>query len=75
MQITVEKIYKEAVTLPPKERASLAEAIWDSLGESHTFLSDISDEKAVSLASQREAEIDEGKVSALSHAELMERLA
>lgn len=73
--MSLEQLTTEAMKLGFKERASLAEAIWDSLGESHAFLSDISDEKAVSLALQREAEIDEGKVSALSHAELMERLA
>jgi len=72
--MSIEQLTSEAMKLDSQERASLAEAIWESLGEPHIFFADLSDDQALSLASQRDKEIEEGKVSALSHAQLMERL-
>lgn len=73
--MSIEQLTSEAMKLGSQERASLAEAIWDSLGEPHTFVTDVSEEEALYLAQQRDAEIEDGKVTAISHAELMERLA
>jgi len=71
----IEQITCEALKLGVAERAVLAETIWESIESSYEFSTDISDEEALILAKHRDAEIENGKVSPLSHVELMHRLA
>jgi len=71
----IEQITCEALKLGVAERAVLAETIWESIESSCEFSTDISDDEALILAKQRDAEIESGKVSSLSHVELMHRLA
>ncbi len=70
----IEQIATEALRLDPKERALLAETIWESLEDPYFTGSDMTDEEAVKLAIQRDAEIENGKEKPLTHEELMDRL-
>ena len=70
----IEQITCEALKLGVAERAVLAETIWESIESPCTFSTEISDDEAFLLAKQRDAELESGKVSPLSHVELMHRL-
>ena len=70
----IDQIGPEALKLPAKERAQLAESLWESLEDPYHLPASLSDEEAVILAMQRDAEIGSGAVKALSHEELMRML-
>jgi len=72
--VNIEQIASEALRLDPKDRALLAETIWESLEDPYAVGLDISDEDAVKLATQRDAEVESGKEMPITHKELMDRL-
>jgi len=72
--MNIDQIASEALQLDPKDRALLAETIWESLEDPYVVASDISDEEAVKLAIQRDEEIENGKVTPIPHKEMMDRL-
>ena len=72
--MNINKIANDALKLSPRDRATLAETIWESLEDPFVFLTDITDKEAISLSKQRNKEIEQGNVKPLSHKELMERL-
>ncbi len=72
--MNLEQIAPEALRLPPRERALLAASLWESIGDPRVLAVDRSDEDAITLALARDAELESGAVSPLSHAELMARL-
>ena len=72
--MNIDQIASEALRLDPKERALLAETIWESLEDPYTSQSDITDTEAVKLAIQRDAEIKSGKEIPITHKELIARL-
>ena len=72
--MNIDQIASEALRLDPRDRALLAEAIWESLGDPYVVASDMSDKDAVKLAIQRNDEIESGKETPISHKELMDRL-
>ena len=73
--MNIEQIAPEALRLPPRERALLAASLWESIGDPGLVVAvDRSDEDAITLALARDAELESGAVSPLSHAELMARL-
>ncbi len=72
--MNLDKIASEALRLNPRERAVLAEAIWESLEDPYCIPNDMSEKEALALAKQRDEEIEKGKVASLSHKELMDRL-
>ncbi len=72
--MNIDQIASEALRLDPKDRALLAETIWESLEDSYAVGLDISDEDAVKLATQRDAEIESGEEIPITHKELMDRL-
>ncbi|MCF8373649.1 MAG: addiction module protein [Bacteroidales bacterium] len=72
--MNIDQITLETLRLNVRERALLAETIWESLDSPNTLSSDISDEEAISLARQRDREIEKGEVDSLTHNELMNRL-
>ena len=62
-----------ALHLEPSQRAVLAQSLWASLDA--PFLdADDSEDVAITLAVQRDQEVESGAVRALSHDELMCRL-
>ena len=72
--MNIDQIASEALQLDSKERAILAETIWESLEDPYIASTDISDKEAVRLARRRDDEIESGDVKPLSHNELMNRL-
>ena len=74
LPMSIEEIAPEALKLPLKERMLLASSLWESIGDPYNISADISDEEAIDLAVVRDAEITSGKVEAISHGQLMQRL-
>lgn len=72
--MNLDKIASEALRLNPRDRAILAEAIWESLDDPYFISKEMSEEEALALAKQRDEEIEQGKEVPLSHKGLMERL-
>ena len=71
--MSIEQIAAEALRLPPRDRALLAESLWESLAD--PFQADAStDANDQALAAERERELDSGAVSGLSHEQMMARL-
>ncbi|HEY3854686.1 MAG TPA: addiction module protein [Verrucomicrobiae bacterium] len=72
--MSVDQIASEALRLPTKERALLAESLWESL-DNPIVAGTPSDDAAVAmLALQRDREIESGHVQPIAHDELMSRL-
>ena len=72
--MNIDQLASEALRLSSQDRAILAETIWGSLEDPYILPADISDEEAIALAKQRDAEIERGDVVPLSHKELMNKL-
>ena len=72
--MNIDQIASEALQLDPKDRALLAETIWESLEDPYVLASDMSDEEAIKLAIRRNEEIENGKVISIPHKEMMDRL-
>lgn len=72
--MSIDQIAPEALRLPPRERALLAASLWESIEDPYVLAADRSDEDAIALALARDAELESGAVSPLSHVELMSRL-
>lgn len=71
--MSIEQLAQEALRLSPRERALLAETIWESL-EDPGRSRETSEDELVALAQVRDAELESGKVTPLTHAELMARV-
>ena len=72
--MSIDQIAAEALRLPPKERAMLAESLWESLVDPFETPVPANDEQLAALAVERDRQIEAGQVQPLSHAELMARL-
>jgi putative addiction module component (TIGR02574 family) len=72
--MSLSQITPSALLLPAHERAALAESLWESLEDPYTIPGRLNDAEALYLAIERDAEIESGKVSPLTHQELMRRL-
>lgn len=72
--MSIDQIAPEALKLPTRERALLAASLWESIEDPFEISVDFDDEAALNLAEEREQEIENGKVIAISHQELMLRL-
>ena len=72
--MNIDQIASEALRLDSKDRALLAETIWESLEDQYIVSPDVSDKESVRLAKQRDDEIESSEVTPLSHKELMNRL-
>ena len=70
----IDQIASEALRLSPRDRAILAEAIWESLEDPYFISPNISEDEAIALAKHRDKEIENGIVLQLSHKELMDNL-
>jgi putative addiction module component (TIGR02574 family) len=71
--MSIEQIAAEALNLPAKERALLAESLWESLVDP-ALVETQSEEAEIKLALERDAEIESGKVKPVQHSELFARL-
>lgn len=72
--MSIDQIAAEALRLPPQERAMLAESLWESLVDPFEIPAVADDTEAVSLAMERDRQIETGEVRPLTHEELMTRL-
>jgi putative addiction module component (TIGR02574 family) len=70
----INQIAAEALQLPAKERAELAESLWESLVDPFKIPAESDDTEAVALALKRDHQLETGEVQPLSHEELMSRL-
>ena len=72
--MSLDQIIPAALQLPAKERPQLAASLWESIADPYSLDGSRSDEDAVSLALARHEELENGTVSPLSHADLMQQL-
>jgi len=72
--MSVDQIAAESLRLPRRERALLAESLWESWENPFKAPGDMDDKSALSLATERERQMESGEVHPLSHEELMARL-
>jgi putative addiction module component (TIGR02574 family) len=72
--MSIDQIASEALRLPPKERAILAESLWESLGDPFEGQAAGDEAETTSLAAERDRQLEGGEVQPLSHEELMARL-
>ena len=63
-----------STTTPRSAPKPSAPSLWESIEEPYIAAVDLTAEDAVSLALARDAELESGTVSPLSHVELMSRL-
>ena len=72
--MSIDQIASEALRLPPKQRALLAESLWESLSDPFSSQDEMDDKAAVALALERDRQIEAGEVTAVPHEEMMARL-
>ena len=72
--ISIEQIAAEALRLPPQKRAFLVEALWESLADPHESDGEQAEADSLSLAAERDRQVDYGEVKPVSHDEMMKRL-
>ncbi len=71
---TIDQLEAELLRLPPHDRERLAIAAWESLEEATAWLSDPNtDREGIALARERDAEIESGQATPLSHEEFRRR--
>lgn len=64
----LQKLEREALNLPAREREALVLSMWDSLESAPDF-----DPEGIELALARDAEIESGKAQTISRAEFQRR--
>jgi len=72
--MSIDQIVSEALRLPAKQRALLAESLWESLEDSFAGSVVSDDATAAALAVERDRQIEKGEVKAITHEEMMARL-
>ena len=72
--MSIDQIAAEALRLSPKQRALLAESLWESLGDPHEVSVTDDEVATLALAQERDRQIESGQVQPFSHDELMARL-
>jgi putative addiction module component (TIGR02574 family) len=72
--MSIDQIAAEALRLPPKQRAILAESLWESLMDPFKIPAWTDDDEAIALATERDRQLETGEVKPVSHEEMMARL-
>ena len=72
--MSIEQIAAEALLLPPKDRAMLAESLWESLADPFIVPAWTDDAETVALATERDRQLEGGEAQPVSHEEMMARL-
>ena len=72
--MSIDRIASEALQLNSRDRAILAETIWESLEDPYIIPCEILDDEALALAKTRDQEMDQGVVEPLAHKVLMNNL-
>ena len=69
--MSIDKLTSEILRLDNRDRAVLAEIIWESLEDPYISSEEMSDREAIDLSIKRHNEIEQGVVKPISHKELM----
>lgn len=72
--MSIDQIAAEALKLTPKQRALLAESLWESLADPFESREDLDDTTTLALAIERDRQIESGEVQPVSHVDMMARL-
>jgi putative addiction module component (TIGR02574 family) len=72
--MSLDQIASEALRLPPQQRAFLAESLWESLDDPFELSVAVNDETAITLALERDRQIEAGEVKAIPHDDMMAKL-
>ncbi len=72
--MSIEQIAAEALRLPPKERAMLAQSLWESLVDPFKIPAWTDDAETIALATERDRQLETGVVQPVTHEEMMSRL-
>lgn len=72
--MSIDQIAAEALRLPPRERAMLAESLWESLNDPYKVPPQADDAEALALAVERDRQLEVGEVQPVSHEEIMAKL-
>ena len=72
--MSIDQIASEALKLPARDRATLAESLWDSLTDPFKLPDEKDDSATIELAFERDRQISNKKVKSVSHQEMMSRL-
>ncbi len=72
--MSIDQIAAEALRLPAKERAMLAESLWESLVDPFETAAESDEQETLALARERDRQMEAGEVAAVSHEEMMARL-
>ncbi|GAA5117845.1 addiction module protein [Luteolibacter yonseiensis] len=67
--MSTRELAEEAISLPLAERVSLAQALWQSIDQQST---DLSDAEAIRVAMWRDAEMERGGVEGRTHEQVMD---
>ena len=71
MSMSIDQIASEALRLPPRERAILAESLWESLDDPFKIPADTDEAEAIALARERDRQLEAGEVEPVSHEDMM----
>ncbi len=72
--MSIDQIASEALRLPAKDRAMLAESLWESLSDPYKLPAERGDAETVVLALERDRQIESGEVQPVLHDEMMSRV-
>jgi putative addiction module component (TIGR02574 family) len=72
--MSIDQIAAEALRLPPRERALLAESLWESLSGPQETSAEMDERGALAFARERDQQIEAGEISPVPHDEMMARL-
>lgn len=72
--MSIEQITAEALRMPPRDRATLAESLWESLPEPFQTAGWMDEAEAVALALERDRQLEAGEAQPVSHEQMMARL-
>ena len=67
----VTRLEKEILALPPEERERLALAAWESLETQSDNPDTLPDQEGITLAQQRDTELQSGSVQPFTHSEFL----
>ena len=72
--MSIDQIASEALRLPLRERALLAGSLWESLEDPSITAAQMDEAAVVTLALERDQQIESGQVQTVPHEEMMARL-
>lgn len=72
--MSIDQLAAEALRLPAKDRAMLAESLWESFVDPFEAPAAVDDSEAVALALERDRQLENREVQPISHEEMMRRV-